>query len=65
MRLLLRPRFIFIGLLLLAAVAYGGREVHLRLTHVYEYDARVTADIVTVSSRAEGWIVDLAVRAWR
>lgn len=62
MRLLLRPRFIFIGLLLLAAVAYGGREVHLRLTHVYEYDARVTADIVTVSSRAEGWIVDLAVR---
>lgn len=61
-RVLLRPRFIVIGLLLLAAVAYGGREVHLRLTHVYEYDARVTADIVTVSSRAEGWIVDLAVR---
>lgn len=61
-RVLLRPRFIVVGLLLLAAVAYGGREVHLRLTHVYEYDARVTADIVTVSSRAEGWIVDLAVR---
>ena len=61
-RALVRPRFIVIGLLLLAAVAYGGREVHLRLTHVYEYDARVTADIVTVSSRAEGWIVDLALR---
>jgi membrane fusion protein (multidrug efflux system) len=61
-RALLRPRFIVIGLLLLAAAAYGGREVHLRLTHVYEYDARVTADILTVSSRAEGWIVDLAVR---
>jgi membrane fusion protein (multidrug efflux system) len=61
-RVLLRPRFIVVGLLLLAAVAYGGREVHLRLTHVYEYDARVTADIVTVSSRAEGWIVDLVVR---
>lgn len=61
-RVLLRPRFIVIGLLLLAAAAYGGREVHLRLTHVYEYDARVTADIVTVSSRAEGWIVDLPVR---
>ncbi len=43
-------------------MAYGGREIHLRLTHVYEYDARVTADIVTMSSRAEGWIVDLAVR---
>ena len=62
MRVLMRPRSIVIGLLLLAAVAYGGRELHLRLTHVYEYDARVTADIVTVSSRAEGWIVDLAVR---
>lgn len=62
MRVLMRPRSIVIGLLLLAAVAYGGREIHLRLTHVYEYDARVTADIVTVSSRAEGWIVDLAVR---
>ena len=62
MRILVRPRFIVIALLLFAAVAYGGREVHLRLTHVYEYDARVTADIVTVSSRAEGWIVDLAVR---
>lgn len=61
-RVLLRPRSIVIALLLLAAVAYGGRELHLRLTHVYEYDARVTADIVTVSSRAEGWIVDLAVR---
>jgi len=61
-RVLLRPRFVVIGLLLLVAAAYGGREVHLRLTHVYEYDARVTADIVTVSSRAEGWIVDLPVR---
>ena len=61
-RVLLRPRFIAIALVLLAAVAYGGRELHLRLTHVYEYDARVTADIVTVSSRAEGWIVELPVR---
>lgn len=56
------PRFIAIAVVLLAALAYGGRELHLRLTHVYEYDARVTADIVTVSSRADGWIVELAVR---
>ena len=56
------PRFIAIAVVLLAALAYGGRELHLRLTHVYEYDARVSADIVTVSSRADGWIMDLAVR---
>lgn len=61
-RVLLRPRFLAIGIFLLAALVYGGRELHLRLTHVYEYDARVSADIVTVSSRADGWIVDLAVR---
>ena len=61
-RVLLRPRFIAVGVLLVMALIYGGRELHLRLTHVYEYDARVTADIVTVSSRADGWIVDLAVR---
>lgn len=61
-RVLLRPRFIAVGIVLVLALIYGGREVHLRLTHVYEYDARVTADIVTVSSRADGWLVDLAVR---
>lgn len=61
-RVLLRPRFIAVGIVLVLALVYGGREVHLRLTHVYEYDARVTADIVTVSSRADGWVMDLAVR---
>ena len=43
----------------LAALAYGGRELYLRFTHIYEYDARVTADIVTVSSRADGWVVEM------
>lgn len=56
---LLRPR-ILAGLAVLAIAAlYAGREVYLRFTHIYEYDARVTADIVTVSSRAEGWIVEM------
>jgi membrane fusion protein (multidrug efflux system) len=44
---------------LLAAVAYGAYEGYLRFTHVYEYDARATADIVTISSRAEGWVVEM------
>ena len=55
----MRPRFLVIAVVLLLAMAYGGRELYLRLTHVYEYDARVTADIVTISSRADGWIVDM------
>lgn len=58
-RFRLRPRILVIAVLLLIAVAYGGRELYLRLTHVYEYDARVTADIVTISSRADGWIVEM------
>lgn len=61
-RFLLRPRIIAIAAVLLIASTYGARELHLRLTHVYEYDARVSADIVTVSSRADGWVMELAVR---
>jgi membrane fusion protein (multidrug efflux system) len=59
---LLRPRFLAAAAVVLLALAYGGREIYLRFTHVYEYDARVTADIVTVSSRADGWLVDMPVR---
>jgi len=61
-RALLKPRVVAVAVVFLVALAYGGRELHLRLTHVYEYDARVSADIVTVSSRADGWVIDLAVR---
>ena len=57
----LRPiRIAVIALVLLAAAAYGGYQVYLRLTHVSEYDARVTADIVTMSSRVDGWVVEMA-----
>ena len=45
--------------MLLVAFVYGGRELYLRFTHIYEYDARATADIVTVSSRAEGWVMEM------
>jgi len=62
LRFLRRPRVIAILALILVTLVYGGRELHLRLTHIYEYDARVTADIVTVSSRADGWVTDLAAR---
>lgn len=58
-RFFLRPRFLAIAAVLLIALAYGGHEAYLRFTHIYEYDARATADIVTISSRAEGWIVEM------
>ncbi len=55
----LRPRTLAVAVVAALALIYAGREVYLRFTHVYEYDARVVADIVTVSSRADGWVVDL------
>ena len=58
-RLPIGPRSLAIAVVMLLAFAYGGREIYLRWTHVYEYDARVSADIVTVSSRADGWIVEM------
>ena len=61
-RSLLRPRMLGIAAVLLLGLAYGGREIYMRFTHVYEYDARVSADIVTISSRADGWVVDMPVR---
>ena len=56
---LLRPRTLAILAVVGLALAYGGRELYLRFTHGYEYDARVTADIVTVSSRADGWVMEM------
>lgn len=56
----LRPlRFLVMGLVLLGGIAYGAYQVYLRMTHVSEYDARVTADIVTMSSRVDGWVVEM------
>lgn len=59
---LLRPRYFLIGALALAALAFGAHEVHQRLTHVYEYDARITTDLITISSRSDGVITELPIR---
>jgi membrane fusion protein (multidrug efflux system) len=55
----LQPKILAAAAAVLLALAYAGREIYLRFTHIYEYDARATADIVTISSRAEGWVVDM------
>ena len=55
----LRPRFVAIAAVVLLGVLYGAYETYLRFTHIYEYDARATADMVTISSRAEGWVMEM------
>ena len=54
-------RILIVAVILVALAVWGGREVFDRITHVYEYDARVSADLVIISSRVSGWMVELAV----
>ena len=58
----LRPlRYLVMAAVALLAIGWGYTEISARLTHVYEYDARITADLVTVSSKREGQLVQLNV----
>ena len=46
---------------LLVAIALGIREVHDRLAFVSETDARVSANLVVVSSRVAGWLTQVSI----
>ncbi|MDA0226150.1 MAG: HlyD family secretion protein [Proteobacteria bacterium] len=49
-------------LALLAIVLFGYRELHDRVLFLQVDDARIRAEMVTVSSRTAGWLTGLAVR---
>ena len=52
-----------ISLLVIAVAGYFGvREFKARLTHVFEQDARIAGNLITISSRVSGWITALDVR---
>ncbi len=62
-----RRRFINVRviafLVILAAIAmFGVREVKDRFAFVFEEDARVQADLITISSRVAGWITKMPIR---
>lgn len=46
---------------ILAAVVVAGFEIHDRVTHVSETDARIAGHLVTISSRVSGWVTDVSV----
>ena len=57
-----RPlRYLAIAAVAVAGVSYGGVEVWSRFTHVYEYDARIKADMVMLASKVDGLITEVAV----
>src|SRR5690606_21420135 len=51
-------------LVLIAAVllaVWGGRWLYYRYTHVYTDDARIDGEVITISSRASGWLTEMNV----
>ena len=59
-----RRRFgLIISILVVIAAGYFGfQEFQARMTHVFEQDARIAGNLITVSSRVAGWVTDLQVR---
>lgn len=56
-----RVRTTLAALLSLVALAAIGFWLHDRLTHVRVYDARVSADMILIASRVEGWVMQVPV----
>lgn len=52
---------LFVILLIVAALLWGGHQLFGRLNYVYEYDARVGGTLIIVSSRVSGWVTKRAV----
>jgi membrane fusion protein (multidrug efflux system) len=48
-------------LLTTAGLALLGAWIYDRFSHVYVDDARITADVISISSRVSGWITKLSV----
>ncbi len=55
-------RYVIIAIVALVALGWAYTEIMARLTHVFEYDARIATDLVTMSSRRDGQLLDLVIR---
>ena len=59
------PRRVLQGIVAVAVVVtgawFGVAEIRQRFTHVHETDARVVGDLITVSARVAGRLVELAI----
>ena len=57
----IKIQHIVAAVVLVVGGTWGALEVHHRLTHVFEYDARISGDLITISSRVAGWVTDVAI----
>ena len=51
----------FVSLLSLLLIAAAGYWVYMRYTHIYIDDARIDGEVITLSSRVGGWLMELPV----
>lgn len=51
----------FVALLAIGFLVAGGYWVYMRYTHIYIDDARIDGEVVTLSSRVGGWLMELPV----
>jgi membrane fusion protein (multidrug efflux system) len=49
------------AVLVIVGLVWGTFEIRERMTHVYEYDARISGNLITISSRVPGWITKISV----
>lgn len=56
-------RMLVLGLLAAALIAWAAQWVSTAIAFVHETDARIAADMVAVSSRTSGWLVERPVDA--
>ncbi|MDA0239635.1 MAG: HlyD family secretion protein [Proteobacteria bacterium] len=54
-------RLVIIVLILVGGGIWGAQWLQHRSNHVFENDARITADIVAISSRVDGWVTEVPV----
>jgi len=54
-------RKVILGLFLIVALVSTGNWLYQRYTHVYTDDARISSDMIDVSSKVSGWIVEFPV----
>jgi membrane fusion protein (multidrug efflux system) len=57
----LKPQHIAIAVLVVVAGTWAATEIHNRMTHVSENDARISAKLIPVSSRVAGWVTKILV----
>ena len=56
-------RLSLFGVIILVLVGWAAHQIHASLLYVHETDARIAADMISVSSRVAGWLVERPVDA--